>query len=217
MKKIIVTIVVLVLILIGVSYFLSNSVEAPSQDVNTAVDEVPATGVSFAISQEESSVEFNIMEVLRGKDFLVKGSTKDVAGNISINTADITKSEIGVIKINARTLKTDSTQRDGAITKFILKSDQPENEFIEFKTKQIAVTGTSTLKITGDLTVSGITKEVVFDASVATPSADKITVSAKAQIKRSDFNLVIPNLSFVANVPDTFDLIANLTLNRSAN
>jgi polyisoprenoid-binding protein YceI len=45
-----------------------------------------------------------------------------------------------------------------------------------------------------------VTKPVVFTASVSAPSEDRVVGSATTVIKRSDYNLQIPSVPFVANV-----------------
>ncbi|MFN8477280.1 MAG: YceI family protein [Kouleothrix sp.] len=46
-------------------------------------------------------------------------------------------------------------------------------------------------EIAGDLTIRDVTKPVVFKATATPESADKLTGTASAAIKRGDFNLTI--------------------------
>ncbi len=173
--------------------------------------------------------EFTIKEVLRGKPFTVVGSTTDVSGGLKADMGTLADSLIGTIKINARTFKTDSSNRDNAVARFVLKSEDAGNEFITFEPKELsgfsadaaarAMKGESVaFKVKGDLTIAGIVKSTTFDAKFALAQsgtdAGKIKGVAEAKIKRSDFKLVIPNIPFVADVPDEFLIKINAVLSK---
>ena len=70
-----------------------------------------------------------------------------------------------------------------------------ENATVTFKSTGIEVTGEKTAKITGDLTMNGVTKPVVLDATMTQigehPMAKKpwVGFSATTQVTRSDYNL----------------------------
>jgi polyisoprenoid-binding protein YceI len=65
---------------------------------------------------------------------------------------------------------------------------------------------TLTFQITGDLTISGVTKPVTFATNGAAEPASKLSGLAKTQVLRSDFNLNIPNIPSVAAVTDEVQL-----------
>ncbi len=212
MKKIITTIIVLALLAVGAYIYITRAPSAPSTDINSAGQSNNLTATSsqklYRIASAQSLARFDIDEVLNNKPFTATGTTTQIAGDIIVkSTTDI---EIGTVKINARTFKTDSEKRDGAIARAILKSESSENEFITFKPTNIAWTSGSltvgelaVLKITGDLTISGVTKPATFDV-ILEDQGDKLSGAGHTTIKRSDFNLVIPNLSFLAGVDDEF-------------
>lgn len=210
----------------GAYLFFSKPVAAPSTDLatlNTALSEntnqilSTASGANmierFQIDNSRSLATFRIFEVLRGEDFTVVGTTSEVAGNIIVDRQNVAASSAGQIVVNARTLKTDSAQRDGAIARLILKSEDDANEFIRFTPTNIAglpatgVEGTNyPLQITGDLEISGVKNNVRFDADVIYTTDNMLQITAKTAIQRPDFNLVVPNLPFLANVSDTVEI-----------
>lgn len=218
MKKIIIIIGTLVVIL-GALFIIGilRPAPAPSQDIETAGEEnqlspIPGAQTTlYRLSQAESNVEFRIDEILRGSPFTAVGTTNQIAGDIRITNNNGTHTfEFGTLTINARTFKTDATQRDNAIQNFILRTGDPANEFIRFA--NIVVTGAPQsirdgesfqLTLTGDLTVSGITKRETFSVTM-TREKNILRGTATATIKRSDYNLVIPSVPFVANVSDSF-------------
>jgi polyisoprenoid-binding protein YceI len=73
--------------------------------------------------------------------------------------------------------------------------DAADDEMVSFASTYIEVTGNKTAKITGDLTLNGVTKPVVLDATLNQtgdhPMAGKpwAGFDATATVLRSDFNL----------------------------
>lgn len=184
--------------------------EAPS----AATAEASAAGglVVYNITTDQSKVSFTLTEDLRGQPTTVVGTTDQVAGQIAVDFANPANSQVGEIRIDARTLVTDQEMRNRAIRSAILQSAQDQYEFISFKPTAItglpaSVTlGTAfSFQITGDLTIRDITKSVTFDVTV-TPETDKIAGTAKTTVQRSDFELTIPNVPQVANVSEAVDL-----------
>jgi polyisoprenoid-binding protein YceI len=200
-------------ILAGVSLYLVRPPAAPSQDITSvppALPSSPAPSISnvatYRIIPEQSRIEFSIDEILYGNPFTVVGATDQVAGEFQMGDAVA----FGEIAVNARTFKTDSTKRDGAIARLILKAESPGNEFIIFMPRNVSGTQDS-LTVEGDLTIAGVTKPASFAVALQTQGEGVVAGTAKATLSRSDFNLVIPNLSFVAGVPDTFQVTAAIT------
>jgi polyisoprenoid-binding protein YceI len=184
----------------------------------TLAMEAPAGGlVTYQIVQEESQVSFNIFEELRGAPKDVIGTSNQVAGELAVDLDDLSTAQIGQILINARTLATDDDRRNQAIRNRILHTDQ--YEFITFTPTQITgLSGsaqpgqTFTFQITGDLTIQDITQPVTFDVTAQVESANRIAGTASTTINRSDFNLIVPNVPFVANVGEEVQLAIDFVL-----
>ena len=185
----------------------SENVQANTQQLEAGTDEA----VVFRISQEQSTASYIIEEVLVGRgDVTVVGTTNEVAGDILVDFGDVSASEVGQIRINARTFQTDDNRRDNAVGRSILRSENDANEFIEFVPtalnglpETVELGDTIEFQIIGDLTVAGETREVTF-ATTATYTSDTIiTGSAEVTITYADFNINIPNVPIVASVEDT--------------
>jgi polyisoprenoid-binding protein YceI len=191
---------------------------APTEAPTAPSAETPPNEViRYQIVADESTVSFRIAEDLRGQRIEAVGTTNQVAGEIAVNPSDLSTAQIGVIRVNARTFTTDSSNRDRAIRNFILNTDQ--YEFITFTPTGIeglsgsgALDQPFTFTIRGDLTIRDITRPVVFEASVRAESAERLVGAATTTVKRSDYNLQIPSVPFVANVSDdvvlTIDFVA---------
>ena len=190
--------------------------ESPKKE-ETSIKEIPPNIIRFAIDTSGSESSFTIDEILRGEPFTVVGTTHDVSGDVTVDFSAPSRSALGTIRIDARTLRTDNSNRDGAIKRFILHSQDAGKEFITFTPTKIsgfpkafAAGIPLNLTITGDLTISGITRSASFAASNVLISPDSITGDAHSTIKRSDYNLIIPSIPFVANVPDEFTIAVRL-------
>lgn len=226
MKKFILSVLVILAILVGAFFYFTRPLAAPSVDNEDVLSTEPAAqGVSvYRISQPQSVAEFRIKEVLNGKDFTAVGTTSAIMGEFRVvEENDVRSAELGEIKINARTFKTDDARRDAAIARFILKSEEPANEFIVIKSvdaigfpNNIKYSTEYTYKEVVDVTIAGVTKRETFDVK-AIMSKDKITGEVTGTLKRSDFGLVIPNIPFVANVSDTFKVRADIVAEKVSN
>ena len=191
-------------------------VEAVDTSVSAAMEAAaPASQpVEFNVVAAESSASFILEEDLRGVRTTVIGSTNEVGGRIVVDLANPSASSIGTILINARTLETDNSFRNRALRSQILKSAQDEFEFITFEPRDmsdfsadaVAVGETINFDIVGDLTVTGVTRGVVFSAEVTLDNETQISGSASAHLLHADFGLVIPDVPSVANVTDDVEL-----------
>jgi polyisoprenoid-binding protein YceI len=159
----------------------------------------------FQIVPDQSEARFQLSEVLRGQPNTVVGKTNQIAGQIAISPKDLSATQLGKIQVNARTLATDEDRRNRAIQNFILNTNS--YELITFEPTSIkGLSGAAALgqpynfEIAGNLTIRDVTHPVVFKATAQAESADRLVGNASAVIKRSDYNLTIPNVPFVANV-----------------
>lgn len=183
--------------------------------------EAPAsTATVYTIDSAASEVRFQLDEDLRGVRTTVVGITNQVAGQLSLNLADLSQTQVGVIQINARTLATDNNFRNRAIQNEIL--DTGSYEFITFTPTGIeglpasaAVGDTVTFTLVGDLTIRDITLPATFTVEATAVSDSQITGSATAVVNRADFGLQIPSVPSVANVEEEVELYINFTANAS--
>mgnify|MGYP001367672849 FL=1 len=202
--------VVMLLLIAAVAYSYLKPTAAPSGPITADPVSTPSGDTDarvFTISQEGSQARFIIDEVLNGSPKTVVGTTNQVAGQISIDPNDVSSTRVGTIRINVRTFQTDSSQRDRAIQNRILETSS--YEFITFTPREItglpgdpAIGRTYNLKITGDLKIKDVSREVTFDVTVKPESQSRLTGKATATIKYADWGISIPQVPFVANVSD---------------
>jgi polyisoprenoid-binding protein YceI len=123
----------------------------------------------------------------------VRGEFKKVSGSAGYDTADPAKTSLDAT-IDATTVDTRVDMRD-----IDLRSpnflDVQKYPTITFKSKRAEAAGPDKMKITGDLTIHGVTKEVVLDVDGPTsPVKDPrgnfhIGASATTKINRKDFGV----------------------------
>jgi polyisoprenoid-binding protein YceI len=123
----------------------------------------------------------------------VRGAFTSVKGAVQFDDKDITKSSVDVA-IDVNSVDTHQPDRDKD-----LRSDHffDAEHFptITFKSKRVEQLSPGKLKITGDLTIHGITKEVVLDVDGPTaPVKDpwgnqRMAINASTKINRQDFGV----------------------------
>lgn len=123
----------------------------------------------------------------------VRGQFKGVTGTVNWDDQDLTKSTVDVT-IDANTVDTSEPKRDAD-----LKSpnffDVATYPTITFKSKKVEQVSAGKLKVTGDLTIHGTTKEVVLDVegpSVAIKDPwgnTRVALNATTKINRQEYGI----------------------------
>jgi len=197
---------------VGINLFIGGEPEQASSpitalELNTSSPET----TTFQIVPTESEVRFLIDEVLRDEPVTVVGRTDQVAGLIAVDPTNPTNTTIGTIRVNARTLVTDSDQRNRALNNRILQTDQ--FEFIEFTPseiqglpEQVTLGEPFIIQVSGDLTIRDITKPAMFEITVTPVSETRLEATATTTIQRADYDLTIPDVPFVADVSEAVQL-----------
>lgn len=194
--------------------------ETPTE-APTEVSSAPAgTAQVFTIDSTASQVRFQLDEELRGSPTTVIGTTDQVAGQLSVNLADLSQTQVGIIQINARTLATDNNFRNRAINNEIL--DTGDFEFITFTPTAVeglpasATVGQAiSFSLVGDLTIRDVTQPATFTVEATAVSETQIVGTATAIVNRADFGLQIPSVPNVANVEEEVELYIDFTANAS--
>jgi len=184
----------------------------------------------FSLESGASEARFIIDEMLLGEPKTVVGMTTEVTGEMLIDLDNPANSVLGMIRINVRTLETDNEFRTRALRGQILQSDRPEYEFATFTPTELvglpesAAIGEAFIfqigeafifQVVGSLNVHGVSRDVIFDASVTSISSSQIEGTASAVVLYRDFELNIPEAPGVADVSDEvrleIDFVAGVT------
>ena len=123
----------------------------------------------------------------------VRGQFKGVNGTVIWDDQDVSKSTIDVT-IDAKTIDTSEPKRDEDLRseRFFDTAKYPT---ITFKSKKVENVSAGKLKVTGDLTIRGVTKEAVLDVEgPSNPVKDpwgntRVAASATTKVNRQDYGV----------------------------
>lgn len=150
-----------------------------------------ALGSTWEIDAGHSTANFTVKHMMVTN---VKGEFSNVTGTVVFDEKDLSKSSVNAT-IDASTIDTRNEKRDGH-----LKSpdffDVAKFPTITFKSKKVEKAGDGKYKVTGDLTMHGVTKETVLDVEASFKESKHpftgaaITgLSASTKVNRKDFGL----------------------------
>jgi len=152
-------------------------------DTNVAVS-------TWNIDPVHSVAEFKVKHMMISN---VKGQFTGVSGKLTLNDADITRSQIEAT-IDAATINTREAQRDAHLRSADF-FDVEKFPTLSFKSNKISRTGEGELSVEGELTIHGVTRSVAFAVEGPTaPGKDpwgntRIGISATTKINRKDYGL----------------------------
>ncbi len=148
-----------------------------------------AETTTWKIDQNHSAASFAVKHMMVST---VRGTMGKVSGTIVFDTADVSKSSVNA-EIDVAALSTQNENRD----KHLRSADFFDTDKfpkMTFQSTKVWKAG-SGLKMAGNLTMHGVTKEVVFDVDGPAPAvagqngSKRSGASATAKINRKDFGL----------------------------
>jgi len=146
---------------------------------------------TWSIDPDHSTVGFKVRHLMVSN---VTGSFEKFSGAVEVNDKDVTKSRVDV-SIDTNSINTNVQKRDEHLRSADF-FDVGKFPTMTFVSKKVALAGKDKLKVTGDLTLHGVTREVVLD--VEGPSQEikdpwgniRKGATATTKINRKDFGLV---------------------------
>lgn len=149
-----------------------------------------ASAAPWSIDTDHSNVEFKVRHMMVSN---VKGEFGKYSGVVDIDDKDVTKSRVEVT-IDTASLNSGVAKRDEHLKSadFFDVAKYPTMTFVSKKVKNA---GNDRLKVYGDLTLHGVTREVVLDVEGPTKAYKdpwgniKRGAAATTRINRKDFGL----------------------------
>jgi polyisoprenoid-binding protein YceI len=149
-----------------------------------------ADTTTWQIDPDHTSAQFAIKHLMVST---VRGTIGPVTGTVTIDDADLTKSSV-TAALDAKGIDTRNQKRDDHLRSpdFFDVAKYPT---LNFTSKKVEKASDGHYRVTGDLTIHGVTKEAVLDVSGSpTPMQDpfgntKLGGSATTRINRKDFGL----------------------------
>ncbi|HKM80132.1 MAG TPA: YceI family protein [Candidatus Acidoferrum sp.] len=145
---------------------------------------------TWQIDPQHSSAEFAVTHLMIST---VRGEFHGVKGTVVLDDQDITKSTVNAT-IDATSVDTREPDRDKHLKSpdFLDVANHPSMTFKSTKVEQVSP---GELKVTGDLTIRGVTKQVVLKvdgpkAPIKDPwGLQRSAISATTKINRQDFGV----------------------------
>jgi len=149
-----------------------------------------AAGATWQIDPQHSSAQFAVRHLGLST---VRGAFSKLSGTLMLDDQDITKSTIEV-SIDVNTVDTREPDRDKDLRseRFFDVAHFPT---MTFKSKKVERVAPGKLRVTGDLTIHGTTKEVELDVDgLSAPVKDpwgnqRVAASATTKINRQDYGV----------------------------
>jgi polyisoprenoid-binding protein YceI len=162
--------------------------------VAAAVALLSATAVAQAVQYEidpvHSSAQFSVRHLMVSN---VRGEFAKVTGTVAYDPKNLKASSVEAT-IDATSINTHEPKRDDQL-KGPDFFDVAKYPTLTFKSKKVEEAGAGKLRVTGDLTIHGVTKEVVLDVEGPSPEVKmgpsiKSGASATTTVNRKDFGLM---------------------------
>ena len=180
---------------------------------------IPSTGLrTFQIVPAQTTASYSVHE-----DLIVQnkphndavGTTHSVQGSFKIRTSTSPLVAAMNIKIDLRTLQSDSQRRDNFIQQNTLQTDTyPYATFVSTSTQGLPASYTDGqivhFQITGNLTMHGQTNKEVFNVQ-GKVLGNTITGTATSTIYMTDFGIQPPNLANIAIAQNKVDITLTFT------
>ena len=145
----------------------------------------------WEIDPAHSNVSFTVRHLMVSN---VRGEFTKLAGGIDLVGTDPTTAKVAVT-IEATSVNTREPKRDDHLRSADF-FDAAKFPTLTFVSKKVVSAGEGRLKMTGDLTIHGVTREVTFDVDSVTPpmkdpwGGTRAGAHATATIQRKDFGLI---------------------------
>jgi len=141
------------------------------------------------IDAAHSGINFSIRHMVISK---VRGRFTAFSGTVELDEGDLSRAQIEA-QIEASSIDTGTAQRDGH-----LKSadffDVEKFPQLRFRSTRIETEGKDRYRVTGELTIRGVTREIVLEAEASGKGVDpwgneRLGFAARTSLDRKDFGL----------------------------
>lgn len=178
--------------------------DAPEATTGEAVALAGSSGGTFAIDTARSSVAWRAAKVSMAHD----GGFRDYSGSVTVDGANVTGVDL---TINTASIWSDNEKLTGHLMSpdFFNVEGHPTASFAASTFEKLDTAG-ATHRVTGNLTMLGVTKSVVFPAMISV-GASEVAAKADFIVNRKDWNIVyagMPDDLIDDDVRIVFDIVA---------
>jgi polyisoprenoid-binding protein YceI len=172
-----------------------------------------AQSVSWRIDPLHSSAQFSVRHMMIST---VRGQFGGVKGTMTYDPKNPAASSV-TATIDCATVNTGTPKRDEEL-KTAEFFDVKRYPVMTFKSRKVAIAGPDKLRVTGDLTINAITRQVILEVDGPTaPIRDtegrvKIGVSGQAKISRKEFGILYNPIMETGGVVVSDEVTINLEI-----
>jgi len=197
----------------GVKSSESSATAGAPAATASAPDPVASTGkLVLKLLSDGSKASYRVREQLAGRSLPNDGvgTTTSFSGSITFRPDGTIVPDQSAFTIDMRTLKSDESRRDGFIQRSTLQTGKfPTATFVPTAVdglpSPLPTSGDVNFKLSGDLTVRGVTKPVTWDVQAAIAGRE-LTGAATTAFKFGDFGMNPPKVPIVLGVVDNITL-----------
>lgn len=150
-----------------------------------------AQALDWQIDPAHSNAQFSVRHMMISN---VRGEFGSVTGSANFDGKDATRAKVQAV-IDAKSINTREPKRDDHLRSADF-FDVAKYPTITFASRKIEQSADGKIKMTGDLTIHGVTKEVVLDVDGPTQAIkdpygnERVGASATTKVNRKDFGLM---------------------------
>ena len=170
---------------------MSSSTAYAEAPVGFATEPAAARPTTWTVDSVHSLAEFSVRHMMVSN---VKGAFSKITGTASWDGKNIETASVEVV-IDAASIDTREPQRNAHLRSADF-FDVEKFPTLAFKSTRVIAAGPGRAKMTGDLTIHGVTRPVTLDVTGPTPviidpyGNVRVGASATATVNRKDFGLV---------------------------
>ena len=196
-----------------------SALASPAASPVAAAAPSAAGAVRYSIVSDRSEARYEVQEKFAERPLpnQAVGRTQDISGDIELEGPGSLRGRVLQMRVDLRTLTSDSGRRDAFVRTNTLQTDQ--FPFAEFRSTEPAGPATytegteATFQIPGIMTIKGNERPITWDAT-ARLDGERLAGTATAQIKLSDFGVEAPRLA-ILTVEDDMTWIVQLEAERA--
>jgi polyisoprenoid-binding protein YceI len=145
--------------------------------------------MSWNIDNAHTFVQFAVRHMMLSK---VRGQFEKIGGTVNLDEANPAATSLDIM-IETASVNTREPQRDGHLRSADF-FDSEKYPAMEFKSKRVEVTGDSTAKLYGDLTIKDISHEAILDVEYSGKAKSpwgttSVGFTGATRINRKDWDL----------------------------
>jgi polyisoprenoid-binding protein YceI/Na+-translocating ferredoxin:NAD+ oxidoreductase RnfD subunit len=190
----------------------SPTIASPAPTEAASAKPTAAGDLRLTLLPEGSQASYHAHEQLVGRSLPNEavGTTPAVSGNIILASDGAVVADQSAITVDLRSLHSDENRRDNFIQRNTLQTAQfPTAVFVpravEGLPLPLPTEGEASFRLSGDLTVHGVTRPVTWQATAQFNGQD-VTGSATTNVQLSDFEMTQPKAGPVVSVEDGLGL-----------